>query len=156
MALNDPQRIISSVSMSPNSSAGNLAALTDNLGRVLILDVDEGVIIRIIKGVRDAQVGWILTTLPEDPVFPSMPRKALLLAVYSSRGALEVFAMRSGHKVIAIQVERGLKLLQVAHGMLGGAYWRMNTKQEYEYSCFLISSSGEMMRILVPPISLLG
>lgn len=142
--------------MSPISSAGNLAALTDNLGRVLILDVDQGIIIRIIKGVRDAQIGWILTTLPEDPALNQMPRKALLLAVYSSRGALEIFAMRSGRKVVAIQVERGLKLLQVAHGMLGGAYWRMNTKHEYEYSCFLISSNGEMTRILVPPLSILG
>jgi hypothetical protein len=35
-----------------------LAAACDNLGRVLVVDVSQGIVSRIFKGCRDAEVAW--------------------------------------------------------------------------------------------------
>jgi Rab3 GTPase-activating protein non-catalytic subunit len=38
-----------------------LACVTDNLGRVILIDAEKGIAIRIWKGYRDAQCGFIKT-----------------------------------------------------------------------------------------------
>ncbi len=47
---------------------GVLAAATDTMGRVLLLDVAAVAVVRLFKGCRDAQCGWLL--LPPPPPLP--------------------------------------------------------------------------------------
>eukprot|EP01113_Clastostelium_recurvatum_P012598 TRINITY_DN16540_c0_g1_i5.p1 TRINITY_DN16540_c0_g1~~TRINITY_DN16540_c0_g1_i5.p1 ORF type:complete len:552 (-),score=101.86 TRINITY_DN16540_c0_g1_i5:40-1695(-) len=55
-SLSDPHRQAQSVTLSPT---GHLAATTDGYGRVLLVDVIEGFVVRMWKGYRDAQCGWV-------------------------------------------------------------------------------------------------
>ncbi|ESO01598.1 hypothetical protein HELRODRAFT_174556 [Helobdella robusta] len=57
--LYDKRRHGVTISPSPDYK---MAATTDSFGRVILLDVPSGVAIRIWKGYRDAQVGWIEST----------------------------------------------------------------------------------------------
>lgn len=52
----DSQRSGTFVSISPDR---RLAAFTDSLGRVSVLDISKGYIIRLFKGCRDAQCAFI-------------------------------------------------------------------------------------------------
>lgn len=54
--LPDSRRHGESICLSP---CNTLAAVTDDFGRVILLDVARGIAIRMWKGYRDAQVGWI-------------------------------------------------------------------------------------------------
>ncbi|KAG0237927.1 Rab3 GTPase-activating protein non-catalytic subunit [Actinomortierella wolfii] len=64
--LSDPQRCIRHVSLAPTPIRGavyhypqKLAAMTDSLGRVLLVDLEECEVIRMWKGLRGARCGWI-------------------------------------------------------------------------------------------------
>ena len=52
-SLYDKRRIGQSMALSPH---GTSAAVTDSLGRVLLVDTNRGVIKRVWKGYRNAQV----------------------------------------------------------------------------------------------------
>eukprot|EP00731_Ephydatia_muelleri_P022938 Em0015g521a len=53
----DQRRSVGSILISP---LGNLAALVDGFGRVLVMDVDSLAVRRMWKGYREAQCGWLL------------------------------------------------------------------------------------------------
>ncbi|KAF9978125.1 Rab3 GTPase-activating protein non-catalytic subunit [Actinomortierella ambigua] len=64
--LTDPQRCIRHVSIAPMPARGTvrhgpskLAAMTDSLGRVLLVDLEECEVLRMWKGLRGARCGWI-------------------------------------------------------------------------------------------------
>lgn len=92
-SLDDPERQIQAVRLSPKSPLFPFkpayAALVDNLGRVSVLDVQQGEIFCLFKGQRNAQTGWMHLVDPEDQ------KLYLFLVVYSSRGTVEIFLMRS-------------------------------------------------------------
>jgi len=131
------------------------AALTDNLGRLLVLDLDSGEIIRLYKGMRDVQAGWIWKKLdiPSHMLIDSGPkvRYVLLLVAYCPRGTLEVFTMRYQSRLIGIEVERNLILLSSAHSVFGGHHLRINQLEASALTadCFLASSTGQINRIVI-------
>jgi hypothetical protein len=55
----DPRRVLSCTLAPPITGIPRVAALSDNLGRVLLIDVDDATVLRIFKGYRDAQCGWV-------------------------------------------------------------------------------------------------
>ncbi|CAI2173035.1 15184_t:CDS:10 [Funneliformis geosporum] len=61
LSLNDSNRKVLSIVMSPAAADGKyqLAALTDSFGRVTLIDVEEGEIIAMYKGIRNARCGWV-------------------------------------------------------------------------------------------------
>jgi hypothetical protein len=146
MTLDDPQRFVTSILIAPtiDRNPPSLAALTDNLGRIIVLDTDQGQIIRVFKGMRDAQVAWLPYQLPESS------QTFLLLVAYSNRGVLEIFLMRDGRKILAVPTERDLKLIQVGYGIFGGTY-RKTEPERRTSGCFLLSNSGQMSQIVLPP-----
>ncbi|KAJ3023195.1 hypothetical protein HKX48_003973 [Thoreauomyces humboldtii] len=136
--LSDPNRQITSVVPSPRDPvtghSTGLAAMTDNLGRVLLVDVREGEIVRVWKGMRGAQVGWVQDEgVGEEP-------QGLILAMYAARGALELYTVRHGPRIAAFAVGVDMRLLQCGGGVLGGAYggeaW-MRGGGECEAKCLL-------------------
>ncbi|OXB68300.1 hypothetical protein ASZ78_015240 [Callipepla squamata] len=99
------------------SPCNTLAAVTDDFGRVILLDVTRGLAIRMWKGYRDAEVGWIQTVedLHEretektdyspfgNEQCPS--RVAQFLVIYAPRrGILEVWSTQQGPRVGAFNV----------------------------------------------------
>ncbi|KAF0044808.1 hypothetical protein F2P81_003966 [Scophthalmus maximus] len=105
--LPDSRRHGESICLSP---CNTLAGVTDDFGRVTLLDLARGIAIRMWKGYRDAQLGWL--QVPEergDREFSpsaSLPRRhALFLVIYAPRrGILEVWAMQQGPRVGAFTV----------------------------------------------------
>jgi hypothetical protein len=131
------------------------AALADNLGRLLILDLDSGEIIRLYKGMRDVQAGWIWKRfeLPATRLQDSGPaiRYVLFLVAYCPRGTLEVFTMKYQSRLLGMEVERNLKMISSAHSVFGGHQLRLN---QFDSSltnsdCFLVSSTGEIQKITI-------
>ena len=79
------------------------AVLTDDFGRVLLVDTTNMLIVRIWKGYRSAQCGWI-------EINRDLEGKASYLVIYApKRGILEIW---SSHKVAAFNVGKSCRLLQ--------------------------------------------
>lgn len=148
--LSDAPRKLLSIVPSPK---GDLVAISDNFGRVLVLDVDDGTVVRMYKGSRGAQVGWVEVTLDEPRTNPepalSRKRAVLLLAIYLPRGVLELHRMRHGERIAQLAVPAGLRMLANAHGALvlnQGGFNRL----ENPASVFLVSALGEVRMVRVP------
>lgn len=108
-----------SISLSPNN---RYAATTDSFGRVMLIDIDRGIAVRMWKGYRDAQVGWL--EVREDDGQPGarsrQSRIAQFLVIYAARrGILEVWLAGSGPRVAAFNVSKFCQLLHVSYGILG-------------------------------------
>nr|XP_058895697.1 rab3 GTPase-activating protein non-catalytic subunit isoform X2 [Kogia breviceps] len=112
--LPDSRRHGESICLSP---CNTLAAVTDDFGRIILLDVARGIAIRMWKGYRDAQTGWIQIAedlherAPEKVDFspfgsPQGPsRVAQFLVIYAPRrGILEVWSTQQGPRVGAFNV----------------------------------------------------
>jgi hypothetical protein len=54
----DSQRHVRSTALSMRLC---VSACVDNLGRVVLVDMNDGTVLRMLKGYRDAQVGWMTT-----------------------------------------------------------------------------------------------
>lgn len=101
--LRDDRRNISSVVLDPSLK---YALCSDNLGRVLLVDVETNMVIRLWKGVREAQCGWI----QEAKDNRSSP--LLYICIYSpKRGFVEIFSALHGPKIRTITVGVQARLL---------------------------------------------
>ncbi|KAK7827140.1 hypothetical protein U0070_019936 [Myodes glareolus] len=109
--LPDSRRHGESICLSP---CNTLAAVTDDFGRVILLDVARGIAIRMWKGYRDAQIGWIQIVedlherVPEKGEFSPFgntqgpSRVAQFLVIYAPRrGILEVL-LYPGYKIMGL------------------------------------------------------
>ncbi|CAN1147176.1 Rab3 GTPase-activating protein non-catalytic subunit [Linum perenne] len=102
------------------SPSGTLAAITDSLGRILLLDTQALVVVRLWKGYRDARCLFMEMLVNKDNAGASssyyQPKKSeycLCLAIHAPRkGIVEVWQMRSGGRILAVQCGKGSKILQ--------------------------------------------
>ncbi|XP_062980165.1 rab3 GTPase-activating protein non-catalytic subunit [Elgaria multicarinata webbii] len=146
------------------SPCNSLAAVTDDFGRVLLLDVARGLSIRMWKGYRDAQTGWI--QIVEDlhereaekvdfspfgtPQGPS--RVAQFLVIYAPRrGILEVWSTQQGPRVGAFNVGKYCRLLYPGYKIMGlnnvtSQGWQPQTYQ----ICLVDPVSGTVKTVHVP------
>ncbi|KAE9092797.1 hypothetical protein PF010_g17719 [Phytophthora fragariae] len=87
------------------SPTGRLAAVADTLGRILLVDTSRMIVIRMWKGYRNAQCGWMQGT--EGARRPP----GLYLVIYSAqRGIVEVWRARYGPRVFSFAVGNSAKL----------------------------------------------
>lgn len=109
--IHDPPRQITAVSVDPD---GNLAATTDTLGRVLLVDLDTKQIVRVFKGYREASCVWI--EIPRSNVEKAWQKKKILyLAILSrQRRVIDIYRTRHGPRVLTTQVGRDAQLIQSA------------------------------------------
>uniref|UniRef100_A0A8D0DZX4 RAB3 GTPase activating non-catalytic protein subunit 2 n=1 Tax=Salvator merianae TaxID=96440 RepID=A0A8D0DZX4_SALMN len=146
------------------SPCNTLAAVTDDFGRVILLDVGRGLSVRMWKGYRDAQVGWI--QMVEDlhereaekidfspfgsPQGPS--RVAQFLVIYAPRrGILEVWSTQQGPRVGAFNVGKHCRLLYPGYKIMGlnnvtSQGWQPQTYQ----ICLVDPVSGTVKTVHVP------
>ncbi|XP_075060377.1 rab3 GTPase-activating protein non-catalytic subunit [Mixophyes fleayi] len=159
--LPDSRRHGESISLSPCTT---LAAVTDDFGRVILLDVGRGVAIRMWKGYRDAQVGWmqIVEDLHEresdrghvSPFGSTQGpcRVAQFLVIYAPRrGILEVWSTQQGPRVGAFNVGKHCRLLYPGYKIMGlnnvtSQGWQPQTYQ----ICLIDSVSGNVRTVNIP------
>ncbi|XP_058095556.1 uncharacterized protein LOC131240986 isoform X2 [Magnolia sinica] len=102
------------------SPSGTLAAITDSLGRILLLDTQALVVVRLWKGYRDACCLFMEMLVDQNTTTSSTPYYeqsksdyCLCLAIHAPRkGIVEVWKMRIGPRLLTIQCAKGSKILQ--------------------------------------------
>uniref|UniRef100_A0A3P8UIG0 RAB3 GTPase activating protein subunit 2 (non-catalytic) n=1 Tax=Cynoglossus semilaevis TaxID=244447 RepID=A0A3P8UIG0_CYNSE len=150
--LPDSRRHGESICLSP---CNTLAGVTDDFGRVTLLDLSRGVAVRMWK-YRDAQLGWLqISEERGDRDFSpsaSLPRRhALFLVIYAPRrGILEVWAMQQGPRVGAFTVGKHC-LLYAGYRLMGvnsvtSQGWQLHTQQV----CLLDPGSGALRTVNIP------
>ncbi|XP_055495695.1 rab3 GTPase-activating protein non-catalytic subunit [Leucoraja erinacea] len=146
------------------SPCNTLAAVTDDFGRVTLLDVVRGVAIRMWKGYRDAEVGWIQVVedlhereIEKSNVSPfssptGLRRVAQFLVIYAPRrGILEVWSTQQGPRVGAFNVGKHCRLLYPGYKIMGlnnvtSQGWQPQTYQ----ICLIDPVDGNVKTINVP------
>jgi hypothetical protein len=111
--IHDHPRQITSCTIDPD---GELAAVTDTLGRVSLLDLSTKQIVRMWKGYRDTSCHWIqipqTLAKPGAKEKPMSKRKTLYLAIHArQRKVIEIWKMRNGPKITTIQVSREAQVI---------------------------------------------
>ncbi|KAK8481185.1 hypothetical protein V6N13_129095 [Hibiscus sabdariffa] len=102
------------------SPSGTLAAITDSLGRILLLDTQALVVVRMWKGYRDANCYFMEMLVNRDDKRPSSSHHVrgkgdycLCLAIHAPRkGIIEVWQMRTGPRLFVLHCAKGCRLLQ--------------------------------------------
>ncbi|KAM9316856.1 rab3 GTPase-activating protein non-catalytic subunit [Gastrophryne carolinensis] len=162
--LPDSRRRGESISLSP---CNTIAAVTDDFGRVILLDVERGVAIRMWKGYRDAQVGWmqIVEDLHERESERSHfspfgnvqgpSRVAQFLVIYAPRrGILEVWSTQQGPRVGAFNVGKHCRLLYPGYKIMGLNNVTSQGWQPQTYQICLIDPVSGSVRIVNIPFHL--
>ncbi|KAL3636929.1 hypothetical protein CASFOL_019228 [Castilleja foliolosa] len=102
------------------SPSGTLAAITDSLGRILLLDTQALVVVRLWKGYREASCLFVEMLAGKDKAVSrsidsehSKGDYCLCLAIHAPRkGIVEVWQMRTGPRLVTIPCPKGSKILQ--------------------------------------------
>ncbi|XP_051578271.1 rab3 GTPase-activating protein non-catalytic subunit-like isoform X2 [Myxocyprinus asiaticus] len=152
--LPDSRRHGESICLSP---CNTMAGVTDDFGRVTLLDVARGITIRMWKGYRDAQLGWVQVSEAfgerDTATSPSMPRRhAQFLVIYAPRrGILEVWGTQHGPRVGAFTVGKHCRMLYAGHRLMGvnsvtSQGWQIHTQQV----CLFDPVSGALRAITIP------
>ncbi|XP_041927683.1 rab3 GTPase-activating protein non-catalytic subunit isoform X2 [Alosa sapidissima] len=151
--LPDSRRHGESICLSP---CNTLAGVTDDFGRVTLLDVTRGIAIRMWKGYRDAQLGWVQVSEARgerELSSPSLPRRhAQFLVIYAPRrGILEVWGTQHGPRVGAFNVGKHCRLLYGGYRLMGvnsvtSQGWQLHTQQV----CLLDPTTGVLRTVTIP------
>ncbi|XP_068194278.1 rab3 GTPase-activating protein non-catalytic subunit isoform X2 [Antennarius striatus] len=152
--LPDSRRHGESICLSPCST---LAGVTDDFGRVTLLDLCRGISIRMWKGYRDAQLGWlqVLEEHGERDLSPSTShprRRALFMVIYAPRrGILEVWAMQHGPRVGAFNVGKHCRLLYAGYHLMGVNNVTSQGRQVHtQQVCLLDPITGALRTVNIP------
>lgn len=154
----DKERYATSIVSSPDK---RLAAITDDFGRVLLVDVTNWLVIRIWKGYRSAQCGW--TEVKKNPDKRGSPYASFLVIYAPKRGLLEIWSVQRGPRVAAFNVGKNCRLLYSGYKMLN---MRAESKQKsstnanptsqlieqsYSTHCYLLNAKSENLFLIDLP-----
>uniref|UniRef100_A0A034VHQ1 Rab3 GTPase-activating protein regulatory subunit n=1 Tax=Bactrocera dorsalis TaxID=27457 RepID=A0A034VHQ1_BACDO len=136
------------IALAPN---GQLAAVTDNLDRVVLVDLRRGVLLRVWKGYRDAQCAFVPVKERSLKGVKTQHRKALFLVIYAPRlGCLEIWALQNGPKVAAFTVTKSGQLAYNTHGLMGVTPGLKVKSSTPNYCLFLDPSDGSIKEVQIP------
>lgn len=153
----DKERFATSIVSSPDK---RLAAVTDDFGRVLLVDVTNWLVIRIWKGYRSAQCGW--TEVKRNPDKRGSPHASFLVIYAPKRGLLEVWSIQRGPRVAAFNVGKHCRLLYSGYKMLnmraeskhkisGNTNSDQITERSYSTHCYLLNAKSENLFLIDLP-----
>lgn len=145
--LHDNRRYAISSVLSPDHQ---FAAVSDSLGRVLLVDTNRGVTTRIFKGYREAQCAFLQVPDEKKSKHKGNSRTALYLVIYSGkRGTLEIFSLQKGQKVVTFTASKSSRLFYIGYGLIG---FVAPVKSRYicSYTCVLVDNDGKVKEIVVP------
>lgn len=136
-----------SIVMSPYR---NLCVVSDTLGRVTLIDNNSGIALRMWKGYRDAQCGWV-TAEEERQSGSDRKRSALFLVIYApKKGIIEVWAMQQGPRVATFQATKYGRLLYTDYGLLGISSLGTKGPNKSLSPCVFVDESGVLKELRIP------
>ncbi|XP_022917832.2 rab3 GTPase-activating protein non-catalytic subunit [Onthophagus taurus] len=142
----DLRRVATNVILSPDKK---LAAISDSLGRVILVDTHKGIALRIFKGYREAQCAFI--QVPDERKSKSRTKAiALFLIIYSpKKGTLEIFLTQLGTKIATFTASKNSKLLYANYGLMG---FQSMSKSRFicQYATTFIDPDGSIKEIIIP------
>ncbi|PNF37324.1 hypothetical protein B7P43_G00463 [Cryptotermes secundus] len=139
--------------MSPNR---NLSVVSDSLGRIILIDNLRGLAVRMWKGYRDAQCGWLEVQEETGRGGVSsrsapLPRTALFLVIYEPKqGVIEIWAMQQGPRVAKFTASKSGRLLHMGHGFMGLDNNPLEGGNKSQFSCVFVDPGGLIKEISVP------
>ncbi|XP_067624272.1 rab3 GTPase-activating protein non-catalytic subunit isoform X2 [Eurosta solidaginis] len=134
--------------LAPN---GRLAAVTDSLDRVVLVDMQRGIVLRVWKGYRDTQCAFVPVKERSLKGVKTQHRKALFLVIYAPRlGCLEIWALQNGPKVAAFTVTKSGQLTYNTHGLMGVPTGLKVKSSTPNYCLFLDPSDNSVKELQIP------
>ncbi|KAK2638763.1 hypothetical protein Ddye_026558 [Dipteronia dyeriana] len=139
------------------SPSGTLAAITDSLGRILLLDTQALVVVRLWKGYRDASCVFMemlanrnSSTSSSVCYEPAKSDYCLCLAIHAPRkGIIEIWQMRTGSRISIIQCAKGSKMLQPTY-RFGSS---MSSSPYVPLEVFLLNGDSGQLSVLNRPLN---
>lgn len=154
--LSDIMREGDSLIISPNKT---LSVVTDTMGRVILVDNRRGIALRMWKGYRDAQCGWIevfedkIRGLKSNLSKHERPllRTALFLVIYApKKGIIDIWSVQQGGKITTFSASKNGRLLYLNYGLMGLNDVLPTFANKPEYGCVFIDPLGGLKEIKVP------
>ncbi|XP_077284837.1 rab3 GTPase activating protein [Arctopsyche grandis] len=125
-----------------------LLSVADSLGRVLLIDVKRGVAVRMFKGYRNCQCGFLQVN-EESSKRRGTGQKALFLVLYvGKRGLLEIWPLR-GPRIAAFSAAQNARLLYYTHNMLQQGP-RKSSSSMNSPTIMLLDPDGQIKQFVVP------
>lgn len=144
----DYQRTGISVWLAPNNQ---LAAVTDNLGRIILIDCFKGIGLRVWKGYRDAQCSFVKVNEKSSKTANSNDRRhAMFLVIFAPRrSCLEIWSLQRGQKIAAFNVSKFGQLIYNSHHLMGATG---SSKVKYSTnSCIFLDPSDQSLKEIAIP-----
>lgn len=143
----DLRRTGTEVILSPNRK---IAAVTDSLGRVVLIDSFTGIAIKIFKGYREAQCAFLQVPDERRSKHRVGNKVAQFLIIYSpKKGTIEIFTVQQGIKISTFSASKHSRLLYITHGLMGFAT-TSKTRYICQFTCVFVDGDGTIKDILVP------
>lgn len=144
----DYQRTGISVWLAPNNQ---LAAVTDNLGRIILVDCFKGIALRVWKGYRDAQCSFVKVNEKSSKIANANDRRhAMFLVIFAPRrSCLEIWSLQRGQKIAAFTVSKYGQLIYNSHHLMGATG---SSKVKYSTnSCIFFDPSDQSLKEIAIP-----
>ncbi|XP_018363110.1 PREDICTED: rab3 GTPase-activating protein non-catalytic subunit isoform X2 [Trachymyrmex cornetzi] len=155
--LSDIMREGDCIVCSPNKM---FSVISDAMGRVILINNKKGIALRMWKGYRDAQCGWIEVTEERDRAIrrnvdksgrKALLRTALFLVIYApKKGVIDIWSIQQGPKITTFTASKNGRLLYINYGFLGANDNAVLSKNKAQYSCVFIDPLGGLKEICVP------
>ncbi|KAK3909218.1 Rab3 GTPase-activating protein non-catalytic subunit [Frankliniella fusca] len=150
-SLFDPSREADHIVRSPNRE---YSVVSDGLGRLTLINNSRAIAVRMWKGYRRAQCGW-LQVEEEEPSQKGKPkhllRNVLFLVIYDpKKGMLEVWTVPNGVRVTAFSCSKKGRLLYTSHGLVGLNNAAVKWANKSLLPCAFIDPFGTIFQIIVP------
>ncbi|XP_025154199.1 rab3 GTPase-activating protein non-catalytic subunit isoform X2 [Harpegnathos saltator] len=155
--LSDIMREGDCITCSPNKV---LSVISDAMGRVILINNKKGIAVRMWKGYRDAQCGWIEVNEEKDrgihkninrPMQKTLLRTTMFLVIYApKKGVIDIWSIQQGPKITTFTASKNGRLLYINYGFLGMANNTTVYKNKAQYSCVFMDPLGGLKEICVP------
>ncbi|XP_047132178.1 rab3 GTPase-activating protein non-catalytic subunit isoform X1 [Hydra vulgaris] len=149
--LHDKRRCSENIVVAP---IGKLAVVNDAFNRILLFDTHSGLVIRMWKGYRDAECGWIVVEEELDDSKQSLCKKSLFLVIYApKRGILEIYLTEHGGRVGAFNVGKDCRLIYNGYSYLGQTNFGSDSvlsSCNKTNQCFLLQTDGLVKAVHIP------
>lgn len=149
----DYQRTGCNIWMSPIHY--QLVVVSDTLGRIILLDLVKGIPIRVWKGYRDAQCGFIEVNESKSRKENNEGRRSgLFLIIYAPRKAIiEIWCLQKGPKVATFQCSKNGFLIYNNHYSTTDHHHHHHhkSKNKQQLSCFFFDSNDNCLKSFFIP-----
>lgn len=92
-------------------------AVADSLARVLLIDIESMLVLRIWKGYRNAQCAWLCV---KENASDHQCKRSLCLIIYApKRGLLEIWKVVNGPRIAVFTVSKDAQIINFTHSIFG-------------------------------------